>query len=89
MEALNLTAEQKAKAAPIFEKARADTRAVKDDGTLTPEQKKEKIRAIRQSTNQQLQPILTPEQNQQLQDMAAKHKEKRSKGDKGTTPATT
>ncbi len=89
MKKLNLTDDQKAKVGPILQKAREDAKAVKSNDSLTPEQKKQQISAIRENKDQQLQTVLTPEQYQQLQEIKANRKDKHSKGDKDQAPATT
>ena len=89
MEKLNLTEEQKTQIHPIMKKAREEAKAIKADATLTPEQKKQQLQALRQSTDEQLKTILTPEQFQKLEAIRAERKEKHSKGEKTEAPATT
>ncbi len=69
MAALNLTPEQRAKLQPIREQMRKDVLAVRQDSSLTPQQKQEKIRDIRQNATGQMKEVLTPEQQQQLEQM--------------------
>jgi Spy/CpxP family protein refolding chaperone len=69
MARLNLTPEQKTKLQPIFQSSRQQMQAVRNDASLTPEQKQAKIREIRQNTQSQVNGILTPEQQQQWQQM--------------------
>ncbi len=63
---LNLTPRQKIKLMPILEAEAPKIQAIKDNTSLTGIQKLEKIRAIHQETDPQVQAILTPEQYQQL-----------------------
>jgi Spy/CpxP family protein refolding chaperone len=63
---LNLTPRQKIKLMPILEAEAPKIQAIKDNTSLTGLQKLEKIRAIHQETEPQVQAILTPEQYQQL-----------------------
>lgn len=60
--ALNLAPDQKAR----FEALRADRRskldAIRSNAALTPEQKKEQVKALREANRTQLEAILTPEQ---------------------------
>lgn len=63
---LNLTPRQKIKLMPILEAEAPKIQAIKGDTSLTGLQKLEKIRAIHQETDPQVQQILTPEQYQQL-----------------------
>jgi Spy/CpxP family protein refolding chaperone len=69
MARLNLTPDQKSKLDPIFQSSRQQFQAVRNDTSLTPEQKQAKIREIQQGTHSQIQSILTPEQQQQWQQM--------------------
>ena len=69
MARLNLTPEQKSKLGPIFESSRQQVQAVRNDSSLTPEQKKAKLSEIRQNTQSQVNGVLTPEQQQQMQQM--------------------
>ena len=66
---LNLTPEQKMKLLPILKADAPKLQAIKDDTSLTGMQKLEKIRAIREQSNPQVEAILTPQQFQQLQDI--------------------
>ncbi|HVZ16518.1 MAG TPA: hypothetical protein VG897_05340 [Terriglobales bacterium] len=78
---LNLTQDQQDKLKPIFQKQREQAQAIKNDTSLSKEQKKEKFQALRQDTMTQVNGILTPEQQQQWQQMRAKHHH----GNKGNT----
>jgi Spy/CpxP family protein refolding chaperone len=66
-QALNLTAEQKTQLQPLFQSTRQQMQALRADTSLTPEQKREKMKEIRQNQMAQMKSILTPEQQQQLQ----------------------
>ena len=66
---LNLTDDQRAKIQPILQSSRQQARAVRNDTTLTPEQKQAKMRDIHQDTMTQMNSLLTPEQQQQWQQM--------------------
>jgi Spy/CpxP family protein refolding chaperone len=66
---LNLTDDQRAKIQPILQSSRQQAQAVRNDSTLTPEQKKAKMRDIRQDAMTQMNSLLTPEQQQQWQQM--------------------
>jgi protein CpxP len=69
MAKLNLTDEQRAKIQPILKASREQAHAVRNDSTLTPEQKHAKMRDIHQGTMTQMNSLLTPEQQQQWQQM--------------------
>lgn len=66
---LNLTDDQKAKIQPLMADQQKQVQAIKQDTTLTPEQKQSKIQEVRKATRQQLTSILTPEQQQQMKQM--------------------
>jgi Spy/CpxP family protein refolding chaperone len=82
MSRLNLTPDQKAKLDPIFQSTRQQVEAVRNDPSLTPEQKQAKMREIHQGTQSQVNSILTPEQQQQWQQM----KMHRGRGPKASPP---
>jgi Spy/CpxP family protein refolding chaperone len=69
MAKLNLTDDQRAKIQPILKSSREQAHAVRNDTTLTPEQKRAKMREIHQGTMAQMNSLLTPEQQQQWQQM--------------------
>ena len=66
---LNLTDDQRTKIRPILKSSRQQAQAVRNDTTLTPEQKQAKIRGIHQGAMSQMNSLLTPEQQQQWQEM--------------------
>lgn len=66
---LNLTADQKAKLQAIHESTRQQIEALRNDSTLSQTDKQAKFRAIRQGSRQQLLALLTPEQQQSLQNI--------------------
>lgn len=75
-QALNLSAEQKSQLQPIFQSTRQQMQALRADTSLTPEQKHEKMHQIRQNQVTQMKSILTPEQQQQLQQRRGRHMRK-------------
>jgi periplasmic protein CpxP/Spy len=85
---LNLSQDQQDKLKPIFEKQRGQAQAIKNDSSLSQDQKKEKFQALRQDTMAQVNNILTPEQQQQWQQIRAKHNHgKKGEGQaQSTTP---
>ena len=68
---LGLTDEQKAKLKPIFAAEGAKMKALRDDASLSREQKREKFRTIREEIAAQVKPILTAEQLAKWQAMRA------------------
>ena len=59
---LNLSPEQKKQLQQIRENGRAQVQAVRNDASLTPAQKKQRIQQIRKTTHQQVMGALSPEQ---------------------------
>ena len=61
---IGLTKDQKGKLKSIHESTRSQMQALRADQSLTPEQRHEKARAIREATRQQVFGILTPQQQE-------------------------
>jgi Spy/CpxP family protein refolding chaperone len=76
-EELNLTPEQKEKVKPILQEEAQKLRALRQDASLSPEQKREKARELRQELVNKLKPILTPEQLEKWQRLHAQRPGKR------------
>jgi Spy/CpxP family protein refolding chaperone len=72
-QALNLTDQQKSQLKPVFESSRQQMQALRSDTSLTPELRREKMQQIRQNQMAQMKSILTPEQQQQMQQMRGRH----------------
>jgi len=64
--ALNLSESQRSQLKSIHESTRSQIGAIRNDASLTREQKMEKIRSLHQGTRQQLSTILTPEQQEKI-----------------------
>lgn len=75
-EKLNLTDEQKTKLKPMFEQQGQQMKAVKDDTSLSPEQKKTKMKSIHESFSDQINAVLTPEQQTKFKEMKQEAMEK-------------
>lgn len=71
---LNLSADQTAKLAPILADRDQKFQALRQNSSLTPEQRHEQMKAIHESTRQQLAAVLTPDQLQQLKSMRHNHR---------------
>jgi Spy/CpxP family protein refolding chaperone len=67
-ERLELTDEQKQKIQPILENEMKEMSAARDDGTLSREQKQEKMKTIRQTAREEINKVLTPEQKAKLEE---------------------
>ncbi|HXD31562.1 MAG TPA: hypothetical protein VN643_10620 [Pyrinomonadaceae bacterium] len=65
---IGLTTDQKSKMKSIHESTRDQMRALRSDTSLTPEQRHEKARSIREATRQQVMSVLTPQQQQKLRE---------------------
>ncbi len=66
---LNLTPDQQTKIKPIFQQARAQAKTIRQDTSLTQDQKRTKFKELHQTTMAQLNEILTPEQQTQLKQL--------------------
>jgi len=69
---LNLTDEQKAKLRPIVADETQQLDAVRNDSSLSTEQKVQKANQIRENASPKIKAVLTPEQLQKLADMQQK-----------------
>ena len=77
-EKLNLTEDQKTKLRPILQDQAEQFKAVHDDSSLSQEQKSAKMKALHESFHEQINGVLTPEQQvkfkQMKQEAMEKHK---------------
>lgn len=67
-DALGLSADQRSQINSIHESTRSQANAIRNDSTLSTDQKAEKIRSLHHSTRQQVSTILTPEQQQRIRE---------------------
>jgi len=65
-QSLGLTDEQKAQLKPILKSRHQQVKAIRQDTTLTPEEQRTRIKALRQSDRPQILAVLTPEQKVKL-----------------------
>jgi Spy/CpxP family protein refolding chaperone len=72
---LNLTDDQKAQIKQIREGARSRADAVKNDSSLSADQKETKLREIHRDTHQQMAKVLTPEQRKQMHENMRERRE--------------
>ena len=77
-DALGLTDPQKSQIRDIFKSHHSELQSIRQDQSLTKEQKMEKARQVFQSIHEQARPILTPEQQQKWAQMKDQWKEKRA-----------
>ena len=72
-EKLNLTDDQKTKLKPILQDQMNQMKAVHEDSSLSPEQKKAKMKSIHESMHDQINAVLTPEQQTKFKQMQQEH----------------
>ncbi len=80
MTKLNLSQQQQDQLKPIFEKQREEAKAIRQDTSLTEDQKKQKFDALRQDTQTQVNSVLTTEQQQQWAQMKANRQQHMADG---------
>jgi periplasmic protein CpxP/Spy len=73
---LNLTDDQKAKLKPILEDQMQQMKAVRDDTSLSQDQKRAKVKSIHESFHEQINAVLTPEQQAKFKQMRQEQMEK-------------
>jgi|SRR5581483_3727673 len=88
---LNLTEDQKAKLQPILQDQFQQMKAVREDASLNREQKRDKMNQIRQTFHPQVVAVLSPDQQQKLEQMKANREAHRGKrapaaAPEGSTP---
>ena len=71
---LNLTDDQKAEMKKIHEGAKSQIDAIKNDSSLTADQKQAKIRQVRKDTHKQIEAMLTPEQRKTMREFRKEHR---------------
>lgn len=72
-ERLSLTDDQKGKLKPILQDQMQQMKAVHEDSSLSPEQKKSKMNSIHESVHEQINAVLTPEQQTKFKQMQQEH----------------
>ena len=72
-EKLNLTDDQKAKVKPILQDQMQQMKAVREDSSLSEEQKRAKMKSIHESLHNQINAVLTPEQQAKFKQMVQEH----------------
>jgi len=75
-EKLNLTDDQKAKLRPILQDQMLQMKAVREDSSLSEEQKRAKMKSIHESSHDQINAVLTPEQQAKFEQMRKEQMEK-------------
>jgi periplasmic protein CpxP/Spy len=85
---LNLTEEQKAKLRPIIMDENQQIEAVRNDGSLTQEQKIAKANQIRSEASPKIKAILTPEQLQKLAELQQERTHQQQQENQSAPPST-
>jgi Spy/CpxP family protein refolding chaperone len=84
-EKLGLSQDQQDKVKVIREKTQTDITAVRDDVSLTEDQKREKIRDLRMNSMKDFRAVLTPDQQAKMEQMR-KERQERDPGGKPPPP---
>jgi Spy/CpxP family protein refolding chaperone len=88
---LNLTERQKAQLKPVLQKEAEKVKALREDPSLSREQRQAKLKAIRKDIAPELKKVLTPEQYEKWQKMREERQRRGGangpKGAKGPNPA--
>jgi periplasmic protein CpxP/Spy len=71
---LNLTDDQKTKIKPILADEGKQMQALHEDTSLSQDQKRDKMKQIHETTNSQINDILTPDQQKKFADLKTQHK---------------
>ncbi len=75
-EKLNLTDDQTAKLKPILQDQMQQMKAVREDSSLSEEQKRAKMKSIHESLHEQINAVLTPEQQAKFKQMSQEQMQK-------------
>ena len=86
LEGLDLSADQKDKLKPILKEYGEKSKALRDDTTSDRKAKMEKMKALMDETLGKIKPILTDEQNKQLEEALAKARAERGGRGGGNKP---
>ena len=70
---LNLTADQQEKIKPILESEQSQMQSLHQDTSMAKQDRMAKAQQIRQGSNDQIQQVLTPDQQQKWSQMQAQH----------------
>lgn len=80
---LNLTPDQQEALKSIRQNERQQFQSIKNDSSLTPDQKKAKIKELRKTSHEEMMAKLTPEQQQKFKEMRKEHRGHKGHGRKG------
>ena len=77
---LSLTADQQTKVRAIFEASRAQEKAIWDNTTLSQDDKRVKIKELRDTANTKIRPLLTPDQQKNFDEVLKQLSQGRAHG---------
>jgi len=75
MNELNLSQDQKTQIKSLHQENKQQRDAIKNDASLTPDQKKQKMKELHQSQSEKMNSILTPDQQAKRKQMMAERKQ--------------
>lgn len=75
MNELNLSQDQKTQIKSLHQENKQQRDAIKNDASLTPDQKKQKMKELHQSQSEKMNSILTPDQQVKRKQMMAERKQ--------------
>src|ERR1700726_1054617 len=84
-EKLNLTDDQKAKLKPLLQDQMQQMKAVREDSSLSQEQQRAKMKSIHESLHDQINAVLTPEQQAKFKQMRQEQMQKHKGMEEGKT----
>lgn len=76
---LGLSADQQSQLKTIHQDERTQAEAIKNNSSLTPDQKRDQLKQLRQADQQKMESILTPDQRTKFQQIREERKEHRGK----------
>jgi len=82
-EKLNLTDDQKEKLKPVLQDQMQQMKAVREDSSLSEVQKRTKMKSIHESLHDQINAVLTPEQQAKFKQMRQEHMQKHNGMEEG------
>jgi len=83
---LNLTADQKAKIKPILEKEAGQTKALREDTSLAPQDRRSRFMELREKTTEDIKAVLTKDQQKKYDEMRSRMMERRGPRPGGPPP---
>jgi len=75
---LNLTDQQKQQMQQLRQQNKEQAKTIRNDSSLSPADKKAKLKALHQQSHEQMMGLLTPEQKQQFEQMKQEHRKNKS-----------